>query len=109
MVKSINNKLPTRGNKVNDSVPDHCRVRVSSTQRHTRDVKNGTHCCYVWHATLIVKLGRMPWSINRRNSLQCTVRTFQTKVVQSNGWLTVWKLLNLISLGVRVSHSITRG
>ena len=94
-VRFINNKLPTRGNKVNDSVPDYCRVRVWSTQRHTRDVKNGTHCCYVWHATLIVKLGRMPWSINRRNSLQCTVRTFQTKVVQLKGLFSVGHLAAL--------------
>ena len=31
----------------------------------------------------------MSWHINRRNSLPyCTVRTSQTKVVQSKGWLS---------------------
>ena len=30
----------------------------------------------------------MPWPINRRNSLSCTVRTSQTKVVQSKGLLS---------------------
>ena len=41
----------------------------------------------------------MPWPINRRNSLPCIVRTSQSKVVQSKGWLSVGMLLNLISLG----------
>ena len=31
----------------------------------------------------------MPWPINGRNSLPCRVRTFQSKVVQSIGWLFV--------------------
>ena len=38
-VRFINNKLPTRGNKVNDSVPYYCRVRVWSTLHHIRYVK----------------------------------------------------------------------
>ena len=37
----------------------------------------------------------MPWPINRRNSLPCTVRTSQTKVVQSKGWLSDGCLITL--------------
>ena len=51
-------------------------VRVWSTPRHTRDVKNGTYCCFVWHVTLIVRVGGgIHWPINRRNSISCTFRT----------------------------------
>ena len=30
----------------------------------------------------------MPWPIKTRNSLPCTVKTYQTKVMQSKGWLS---------------------
>ena len=49
----------------------------------TKEVENGSYCCYVRCATKIV--GGMILPINRRNSLQCTVRTSQIKVMQSKG------------------------
>ena len=36
------------------------RVRVWFTPLHTRDIKKGSNCCYVWHVTLIVRVGEMP-------------------------------------------------
>ena len=30
----------------------------------------------------------MPWPINKCNSLPCTVKTSQTKVMKSKGWLS---------------------
>ena len=50
------------------------------------------------------RVGEMPWPMNRRNSLQGTVRTSQTKVKQSTGVDCLMVILSLISLGVRVSH-----
>ena len=50
------------------------RVRVT-TSRHAKDGKNSTYCCYVRRVTWIVRVGRKPWLLNRRNSLPCTVRT----------------------------------
>ena len=51
-----------------------CRVRVWYTPRHTRDVKNDTYCCFVWRVILIMRVEGMPWHLNRRNPLPCTVR-----------------------------------
>ena len=50
--------------------------------------KNGSYCYYIRCAILIVRVGGMTWPKNRRNSLPCTVRTSETKVVQSKGWLS---------------------
>ena len=47
--------------------------------RHTEDIKDGLLLCQV--RDLNRSMGGMPWSINWRNSLPCTVRTSQTKVV----------------------------
>ena len=69
------------------------RERFSALHRLiTKDVKNGSYCCYVRCETLIVRVGGMPWSITRHNSLPCTVMASQTKVVQSKGWLSVGRL-----------------
>ena len=61
-----------------------------STQ--TGDVKNGTYYCYVRPVTLIV--GGMLCSVNRRKTLQQTVRTYrQGTYNQSAGCLSgVWTL-----------------
>ena len=62
------------------------RVRVLTTLCHIRDVKNGIYCCYSWHVTLIVKIGGMFQPLNLRFIYSYD---FQTKVVQSKGWLSV--------------------
>ena len=49
------------------------RVRVCPTPRHTRNVKSSTDCCYVRRVTSRVKVGGVPWLINRLNSLPSTV------------------------------------
>ena len=63
----------------------------------TKDSKNGSYCCYVRCATLIVRVKVMPRPLNRCNSLPCTARTSQAIVVQIKGLVVCWMLLYLIS------------
>ena len=42
------------------AVSERRRIRVWFTPLHTRDINNGINCCYVWHMTLIVRVGEMP-------------------------------------------------
>ena len=75
-----------------------CKLnKLVNLWHYTRDVKNSTYCCFVWHVTLIVEMPTIT------NSLPCTVRSCKQRVS--------WILLNLrvrVShhLELRVSHSI---
>ena len=73
----------------------------------TKDVEDCFYCCFVRCATYIVRVWGVPWPINRRNSWPRTVRTFQTKVMQSNGWLSFCGCYLTISFSM--SNPITRG
>ena len=59
--------------------------------------KNGTYCFYIWHVTLIIRIRRLPWSINRRNSLPCTLRTSRQKSCNKRvGYLVDVTLHNIL-------------
>ena len=55
-------------------------------------------------AQVRVRVGGMPRPIIRRNSLPCTVRVSQTKVMQSKGWLSVeCYLTEYPSVGLKIA------
>ncbi len=56
---------------------------IDSTKNHVlaKDIKSCIYCCYVICTILTVRVGGMPWLQNRRNSLPCTVRSCNQRVV----------------------------
>ena len=53
-----------------------------------KHVKSCTYCCYVRCATLVVRVGEMPWT-KTGATINHAELGFQTKVFQSKGWLSV--------------------
>ena len=83
-----------------------CRAIFCAKLRHTGNVENETYSSNVWHVTLIVRVGRVSWPVNKRNSLPCPVR--QRQFNQRVGCLLDVNLLNIIQQALQYCTSLQK-